>query len=165
MTALSDAALEQLFSQVQEDYEKADRDYKPEPGDYMCLLSDLNVGKFEKNGSDCLFIQPVFVILGGQNDGRIFRERFTNQSPMAFQILRQFVEKSLTAEEYGLEPSGNLKDDLATLDSLKGRLILTVRTKRSKPSADGRTFINSSVMKVEGVNEVAEESTTQADAA
>lgn len=154
---LNDAALEQLLGQVQDEYEKQDLNWKPDPGDYPCLLTALFFNIFKNDeGKDVLSITAEFLIVGGQLEGRIFRLKFTDGSPGSFRHLRKFVDKCLTAEEYGLEPSGNLRDDLKTLDSLKGRLFVGVRTTKSVSQKNGETYINGAVTKVESIEEPAE---------
>lgn len=149
--SMFDAAVDELLGAIQEEYEKSDQNWKPEPGDYLCQLSDLFINVFnDDDGNKILSVTPVFLVVAGQNEGRLFRERFTDRSPMSLRFLRQFMDRALTAEEFGLEATGNLREDLATLKSLAGRLFLTVRTTRSKKDPQ---YINASVVKVESVGE------------
>jgi len=147
----SDAQIEALMNDIQDDYEAANANWKPPVVDSICvLLVDVQKAIFKtQEGQQVLSITPVFSITDGQHTGRLFRERWNNENPQRFQTMRRGIDSLLHSEEYGLEASGNLAEDVAALEALCGRLYVSGAIRQSKKS-DFRYF---AIKKVEAVSE------------
>lgn len=146
--AFSDAEFEGLLESVQDDYDAANRNWKPPQGTYTCQLADLVTGTYEAKDTKKkhIFVQPVYMIVGStQYSGKLFRDRLTNETQTRFEFLRRTIDNLLTSAELGMAPTGTLSVDLARLAELKGKLYVSITT---APGTKNPNYINITGLKV-----------------
>lgn len=128
---MSDAAFEKLVADTQEAYEGAssDRNWKPDPGKYLCALKELRKGTYQDKTSkaNCFFLVPVWTIQEGPLAGEDFEGGFfSNADAKALGRMKGFLE-SVTGQ--GGTP---LPQALAEATALCGQILAYVESYRSK---------------------------------
>jgi len=135
--------LSEMLSQCHEAYEKSARDWKPEPGEYTCILTELELGKWEARDDKpaAFYIRPIFQIIGDTNlDGEIFRGDPRNtRNSVSTQFLRSFLQTFQQA--HGVTKKLNLGEGISLAEQSVGA-VCTVKIELRNETYLNDTLVN-----------------------
>jgi len=125
------ADLNRILADCQEEYSRATTRWKPDPGEYVCMLADLAVITFEDRNDPSkklLGVRPVWTIYGDTNlDGATFHgDMRTTRNQVALQQLRTLLEILNGGSD------GDLKADLEKAQQAVGNIYRIRITERGE---------------------------------
>jgi len=125
---------------LQSEFEKTSSNWAPPPGDYNCILEDLDVEVREDEAKNkYLQVRPTWKILDGNHENCRFRDRYTSKNQGSLGVLRAFLEKILG------EAVPELTSALTTAQSLKGSVVAVVNVVVKDGKKEGQKFVNTKV--------------------